>query len=150
MAERASCKVFVDEGYGCPRCGSWDFDGGSPTFDGPKVFQECRCCECGYTWDDVYTYSHSLAERLPESEEGEIQRRIVELSAWPMPCFPHAGSPEEVTVLESFAKGGSLVSAVVRVRGLGYSVNFEEGSCGRDTAYDLHEKPASAREGEVA
>ena len=129
-------KHFVDETEKCPRCGSWDFEGGHATFDGPKVYQDCKCNECGYSWIDYYIYAYSVAEALPESEEDEIKRRVMEMGRWPLPCFPHPKSAGEIVALESFRRAGKLVSASVRVGGLGYDINFEHASYARNEGWD--------------
>lgn len=44
----------------CPRCGSASIEGGSADFDRTQVYQQVRCCECGFRWSDAYEYANYL------------------------------------------------------------------------------------------
>jgi C4-type Zn-finger protein len=44
----------------CPVCGSTSIEGWEVTIEGSLAIQECACCECGASWNDVY----ELAERV--------------------------------------------------------------------------------------
>ena len=127
-------KVFIDETEKCPQCGSFDFNGGRPVFVETKVFQHCTCNECGYVWDDVYSYAYSLSEALPEKKEDLIDR-IIEVSKW-SPIITATVTRENCVLLESGARNGVTHWVAFQVNGHGFTIDFEEHTASRDTAYD--------------
>ena len=127
-------KIFTDGTDKCPQCGSWDFEGKSPVFNGPKVSQNCRCNECGFDWDDVYTYAYSISGALPEQKEDLIDR-IIEVSKW-SPAITQKVTHDNCTLLESGARQGVTHWVAFQVNGLGYMIDFENHIVCRNTSYD--------------
>jgi|GEM_PF-1536921 len=129
-------KVFIDETDRCPQCGSHDFEGKAPSFcfGGTKVFQECKCNECGFAWADVYAYAYSQSNAMPETNDSLIDR-IIEVSRW-SPIFTHEVTHDNCCLLESSSKGGVTTWIAFSVSGFGYSIDFENHIASRNTAYD--------------
>ena len=52
-----STELYVKHsGNFCPQCGGEDVRAtSSMQHDGPTCWQDCACCECPATWQDVYT-----------------------------------------------------------------------------------------------
>ena len=61
--------------YHCPKCKSESITANSFDIDGDIAWQEVVCSECGYAWNDVYTFSR--AEMLDTDKEIDENGNIV-------------------------------------------------------------------------
>ena len=118
----------------CPQCGSHNIPADHADVFHGKAQQQCRCEDCGFSWTDVYIYAHSYGSARPESNDDLIDR-IIEVSKW-SPIITQKVTHENCVLLEKGARQGVTHWVAFQVGGLGFTIDFDNHTASRSTAYD--------------